>query len=451
MTTFLRPALPTTAVGCIAAVIGAFYLWRSKQRRKTVVGADLESLFLNEDTDHGQRCIYLDYNGTTPVHPQVLEAMLPFFTTHFGNPSSSHYFGQHPKVAVDGARKSLLTLLGAPTTETSSIWFTGCGTESDNLAIQLAIQSNPLVKKKHIVTSNVEHPAIEVCLKALEHDGLIEVTYIPVGPNGRVSAQDMIAALQTNTILVTLMLANNESGAIQPVKEVAEACRKRNILFHTDAAQAAGKVSVRLEDMGHPDMVTLVGHKIGAPKGVAALYVRQDCCNECGRTLPQKCILLFGGGQEHGRRGGTENVPYLVGMGKAAELAIADLDRNSKHMEEMRNRLLGNLKRHLGDEQVRPNGPTDSSLRLPNTLSVGIKGVQSGNLLKMIGNDVAASAGAACHSTGDGDISAVLRAMNVPDDFARGTLRLTVGPRTTAVEVDQASVIIAHEVKRQIQ
>ena len=450
--TAVLSALPVATMGCTAFLLGVYYIWSSnQQRRKLFMGTDVDSLFVCEDTADTKECIYLDYNGTTPIHPLVLASMIPYFTTHFGNPSSSHSFGQHPKLAVDRARQSLLCLLGAPTGDSTSIWFTGCGTESDNLAIQLALQSTPLIKQKHIVTSNVEHPAIDVCLKALVADGVIDVTYVPVGPDGRVEAQDMIAAIQPNTVLVTLMLANNESGALQPVKAVAEACRNRNILFHTDAAQAAGKVSVHLADMGHPDMVTLVGHKIGAPKGVAALYVRPDCCNEHGRSLPQKCILLLGGGQEHGRRGGTENVPYLVGMGKASEIALAELDRNAKHMEQMRNRLLEHLKRHLGDEHVKPNGPLDPSLRLPNTLSVGIKGVQSSHLLEQIGRDVAASAGAACHSSGSGgSISSVLRAMNVPEDLALGTLRLTVGPNTTAREIDRASAIIAHEAKRQI-
>jgi cysteine desulfurase len=447
-------ALPPL-LGCAAAFLGTYYLWNRKQRLKLFVGADVESLLFNEETEDTAttECIYLDYNGTTPIHPLVLATMLPFFTMHFGNPSSSHYFGQQPKLAVDGARRSLLALLGEPTADPASIWYTGCGTESDNLAIQLALQSNPSVEQKHIVTSNVEHPAIDVCLQALTQEGLIEVTRVPVGPDGRVAAHDMIAAIRPNTILVTLMLANNESGALQPVKEVSEACRKRNILFHTDAAQAAGKISVCLADMGHPDMVTLVGHKIGAPKGVAALYVRPECCNEHGRSLADnKCILLLGGGQEHGRRGGTENVPYIVGLGKAAELALANLERNAKHMEEMRARLLRNLKAHLCEDHVRPNGPLDPSMRLPNTLSVGIQGIQSGDLLRKIGMEVAASAGAACHSSGSGGgISAVLKAMNVPDDFARGTLRLSIGPTTTAAEIDTASVIISQEAKRQVQ
>lgn len=259
--------------------------------------------------DDGNTCIYLDYNGTTPIHPLVVQAMMPYLTTHFGNPSSSHHYGKHPKVAVDAARRSLLTMIGAPSsTPLSAIWFTGCGTESDNLAIQLALQSYPQQEKKHIVTTNVEHPAIEVCLRRLMEDGEADVTFVPVNGEGIVSADDVINAIQPNTVLVTLMLANNESGAIQPVAQVAKECRQRGILCHTDAAQAVGKMNVSLETLGDVDMITLVGHKIGAPKGVAALYVRPKCCNEHGRDLRDGCVLLLGGGQEAGRRGGTENV-----------------------------------------------------------------------------------------------------------------------------------------------
>jgi cysteine desulfurase len=395
-------------------------------------------------------CIYLDYNGTTSIHPRVLEAMMPYLTTHFGNPSSSHHFGKQPKEAVEQARRSLLNMLGAPpSTPLSSIWFTGCGTESDNLAIQLALDSSPY-EKKHIVTSNVEHPAIDVCLRRLVDDDKVQVTFVPVDNQGRVSSQDMITAIQPNTVLVTLMLANNESGAIQPVAAVAKECRKRGILCHTDAAQAVGKMNVSLDSLGDVDMITLVGHKIGAPKGVAALYVRSNCCHEHGRNLRDGCVLLFGGGQECGRRGGTENVPYIVAMGQAADIVQSEWKTNAVHMEEMRERLLKNLTKELGDDVVRSNGPIDSTLRLPNTLSVGLRGVQSGNLLANIGDRVAASAGAACHSSGAGGISSVLMAMDVPEEFARGTLRLSVGPTTSAEDVDKAAAIIASEAKKQL-
>jgi cysteine desulfurase len=392
---------------------------------------------------------YLDYNGTTPVYPQVFHSMVPYLKEHFGNPSSGHVYGKEPRRAIDEARHKVLhSLLGvthAHQQQLDSLWFCGCGTEADNLAIHLALQAAK-TEKPHVVTSNVEHPAIELYLKALENEQRIDVTYVPVDKEGRVSATDMIAALTEKTILVTLMLANNESGALQPVPEVSRACRQRGILFHTDAAQAAGKVSVQLNALGNPDMVTLVGHKIGAPKGIAALYVRPGCLQQCQNNGHVHGLLL-GGGQEFGMRGGTENTPYIVGMGTAAELAQTTLSENSKHMEMLRSRLLQNLQQKLGVSKVQPNGPMDPRKRLPNTLSVGFDGIHSGQLLASIGDVVAASAGATCHSTAS--ISTVLRAMQVPESFARGTLRLSVGPSTTKSDVDEASEIIAQAVKSQ--
>lgn len=422
---------------------------------------------------------YLDYNGTTPIYPPVFEAMVPYLKEHFGNPSSSHCMGREPRRAIDEARKQILKLLveeeekdddNATTATTvdnvdrSAIWFTGCGTESDNLAIQLALQAcanggrlrKGQGRPPHVVTSNVEHPAVELYLKHLseEEDGntaTIDVTYVPVDQEGRVAAQDVIEAITEDTVLVTVMLANNESGTLQPIREIATACRKRGVLMHTDAAQAAGKVSINLKDLGHPDMVSIVGHKMGAPKGIAALYVRPGCLEEeeFGRKIPhQHGIMLIGGGQEFGRRGGTENTPYIVGFGRAAELAQRDLTKNARHMGQMRNRLLHNLQAKLGgDGKVRPNGPVDPSKRLPNTLSVGFDGVHSGQVLSSIGHVVAASAGAACHGTGS--VSAVLTAMQVPESFARGTLRLSLGPATTPEEVDEASEIIAQAIQKQ--
>lgn len=427
----------TLATGIVTSV-AVRYMYSCRRRIKSKGGDDDE-------------CVYMDYNGTTPIHPLVLKAMMPYFTTHFGNPSSSHHFGRKPKEAVEAARTSLLNMIGAPpSTPLSSTWFTGCGTESDNLAIQLALQAFPHDQKKHIVTSNVEHPAIDVCLRRLMDDGEVQVTFVPVDKEGRVSADDVIHAIQPNTVLVTLMLANNESGAIQPVAEVAKECRKRGILCHTDAAQAVGKMIVSLDSLGDIDMITIVGHKIGAPKGVAALYVRPNCCNENGRDLRKGCVMLQGGGQEGGRRGGTENVPYIVAMGTAADIVREQWQTNASHMEAMRERLLNNLTNQLGDDMVRPNGPSDAALRLPNTLSVGLRGIQSGNLLAKVADKVAASAGAACHSSGTSGISSVLVAMDVPMEFAQGTLRLSVGPTTSAEDVDRASAILVEEAKQQL-
>mmetsp|Transcript_267 Transcript_267/g.396 ORF Transcript_267/g.396 Transcript_267/m.396 type:complete len:472 (-) Transcript_267:108-1523(-) len=440
--------VPTIIMG--AAALGIFALCK---RRKRLSVTDLESLVLAEETSSSLGCIYLDYNGTTPISPLVLAAMLPFLTVHFGNPSSSHFYGHQPKAALTQARQSLLELIGRPNEPTSSIWFTGCGTESDNLAIQIALKSNARKKIKHIVTTNVEHPAIAECLRSLEleasnHDS-IEVTYVPVETDGCVLAENVVSAIRMDTVLVTVMLANNESGALQPIAEIAAACRERDILLHTDAAQACGKVNVA-DLVGEADMITIVGHKMGAPKGVAALYVRDGCCTSGDRHLLPGGIMLMGGGQERGRRGGTENVPYCVGLGKAAHLAVQNLAKNMQKMESMRMRLFQGLQKQLPNARIRVNGPIEPHRRLPNTLSIAIAGIQSGTLLSKIGDKVAASAGAACHSSGGG-ISAVLKAMNVPMEFAQGTLRLSLGPSTSAKDIDQAVIIIAEEVKVQLE
>lgn len=424
-------------------------------------------------------CIYLDYNGTTPVDQRVIAAMLPYLTTHFGNPSSSHYFGAVPKEAITKARQSILGLLhpnhvskSRLSEEQDAIIFTGCGTEADNLAIHLAIQSNKHRFTKtswkgdrnlpNIVTSNVEHPAIAQYLQSLQQQNVITITYVPVNAEGYVTYEDIVSAINQNTVLVTLMLANNESGALQPVKSVAEYCKMNSILFHTDAAQAVGKVSVALDETGigdGVDMITIVGHKFGAPKGIGCLYVRPGCLKQGERReadAKEGGYLLVGGGQEGGQRAGTENVPYIVALGTAADILTAKTKyrqiawkKNASRMESMRKRLLQNLTSVLGESIVRPNGPEDSSKRLPNTLSVGLRDVQSGELLKAIQMSVACSAGSACHSSG-GKLSPVLEAMEVPLNFARGTLRLSVGPDTTQDDVDLASKIIVKEVKRQL-
>ena len=419
----------------------------------------------------GNKCIYLDYNGTTPIHPAVVQAMLPYLTEHFGNPSSSHYYGQQPNRAVNKARRSVLNLIqpknSGDEVDLSSIVFTGCGTESNNLAIRLALLSSEHIANEdgmlHVVTTNIEHPAISQCLASYSQEGgltpKIAVTYVPVNNEGIVSAQDVIDAIRPNTALVTVMTANNEVGSIQPVFDIASACRRRNVLFHTDSAQAVGKIDLRglAHQTSGADMITVVGHKFGAPKGIAALYIRRNCIKESGS------VLLMGGGQEGGKRGGTENVPYIVGMGRAAELMLEQRytaddgtmegwQYNARNMETMRNRLLEELTEGLHkNTDVRANGPSNPKDRLPNTLSVGLKGVQSGTLLSNIGNAVACSAGSACHSSSSDSVcsySSILKALDVPPEYAIGTLRLSIGPDTTADEIDNAASIIIAEARR---
>jgi cysteine desulfurase len=312
-----------------------------------------------------------------------------------------------------------------------------------------------------VVTTNIEHPAITQCLHSYAQGGLtpkITVSYVPVNNEGIVSTQDVMNAIQPNTALVTVMTANNEVGSIQPVLELASKCREKNVLFHTDSAQAVGKIDLR-GLANDADMITLVGHKFGAPKGIAALYIRPKCIRE------NESVLLMGGGQENGRRGGTENVPYIVGMGRAAELLLEQretedggvIDRwqfNAHHMERMRDRLLENIANGLQNcTEVRVNGPSDSKNRLPNTLSIGFKGIQSGVLLSNIGNSVACSAGSACHSSSSVsacEYSAILKAMNVPPEYGFGTLRLSVGPDTTEEDVDFAAAVIVEDARRKL-
>jgi cysteine desulfurase len=423
---------------------------REDKEDASSVDDEADDLRLREKEDTAKQekeCIYLDYNGTTPVYPDVLAAMMPYLTKHYGNPNSSHALGREPRRAVDRARRQILSMLGAPPADdidaAEAVLFTACGTESDNTAIHLALQTSDKSKgTPHVVTCNVEHPAVAGYLAARERQGDCQVTYVPVQPDGRVTVGDMIAAVKPNTVLVTLMLANNESGALQPVADLAKFCRHKGILFHTDAAQAVGKVDVTLSALGDPDMITVVGHKIGAPKGVACLYIRPGCVPSDTKGM------LIGGGQEMGRRGGTENVASIVGFGKAAENVAAHWEENAKYMEEMRSRLLNKLLESLGYDRVRANGPHNSAHRLPNTLSAGIKGINSAVLLGEVSDTVAASAGATCHSAQS--VSSVLTAMKIPMEYARGTVRLSLGPKTTTEEIDRAAEILALAAKRQL-
>lgn len=372
--------------------------------------------------------IYLDYNGTTPHAPEVIAAMRPFLETEFGNPSSGHWYGIRPKQAVEGARRQAASILGCQADE---VVYTSGGTESNNQAIK-SIGGARFSRGNHIITSQVEHPAVlEVC-RSMETYGF-SVTYLPVDAQGRVDPADAAAAVRPETIMITIMHANNEVGALQPVSEIAEGVKEKDILVHTDAAQSVGKVPVRVDDLG-ADLLSVAGHKVYAPKGIGALYIRNGV---------EPAIFCHGAGQERGIRAGTENVLEIVGLGKACEIAERDLETNMTHMAAMRDRLETGLSSALDD--IRFNGHREK--RLPNTASVSFLDLEANQILEEIGLDVAASAGAACHAD-TVEISHVLRAMHVPEQWAKGTLRFTTGRFTTAEEIDRALEVIVAGVKK---
>lgn len=371
---------------------------------------------------------YLDYNATTPVEPAVLEAMLPYLAERFGNPSSGHAWGARARAAVEEARCRVAAFLGARPAE---VVFTSGGTESDNAAVLGAARAHR-GRGRHVVTSAVEHPAVlEPCAR-LEAEGY-RVTRVPVDADGRVAPRDVAAALADETVLVSVMHANNEVGTLQDVAEIARLARARGALVHTDAAQSAGKVPVDVGDLG-VDLLTLAGHKLYAPKGVGALWVRS------GVAIDR---FLLGAGHESGRRAGTENVAGIVALGKACEIAAERLALDPPRLEALRERLFERLSREAAP--VRRNSPRDGCL--PNTLSVAFRGLEAPALLAAVGDRVAASPGAACHSSGV-VLSSVLAAMGVPAEDARGTVRFSLGRGTTEAEIDAAVAAMAEAAGR---
>jgi cysteine desulfurase len=374
--------------------------------------------------------IYLDYNATTPIAREVAEAMAPYLYEHFGNPSSSHPYGVATKRAVEAARAQVAGLLGC---QPGEVIFTSGGTESNNYAIKGVALANRQ-RGDHIITSAVEHPAVvEVC-NWLKTQGY-RITMLPVDDYGLVDPANLERAITPGTLLVTVMHANNEVGTIQPIRELAEIAHLGGALMHTDAAQSLGKIPVDVDELG-VDLLSVAGHKFYAPKGIGALYVRS------GVELAQ---LIHGAGHEGGRRPGTENVLEIAGLGKACQIAGRDLEKNMGHFQEMRDRLHQGLLRELGAEAMRLNGHPQK--RLPNTLSLSFRGVEANTLLSEIGEEVAASAGAACHAD-EVDVSAVLQAMHVPVEWAMGTVRFSVGRDTTAADVDRAVQVVAEAVRR---
>lgn len=363
------------------------------------------------------RRIYLDNAATTATRPEVLETMLPYFTQQFGNPSSVHFFGREARKAVENARRQVAAAIGC---EPREVYFTAGGTESDNWAIRSAAEMQQK-KGKHIITSAIEHHAVLHTCELLEKQGY-EVTYLPVDEEGVVSVESVKNAIRPDTILITIMAANNEIGTLQPIAEIGAIAKEHGILFHTDAVQAIGAVPVDVKEW-NVDMLSLSGHKFHAPKGVGALYVRK------GVRISN---LIYGGAQERGLRAGTENLPGIVGLGKAIELATAELDEYAQRVSALRDKLIDGILEKIPD--VRLNG--HRTQRLPGNVNVSVKYVEGEALLMRLDlAGIAASSGSACTS-GSLDPSHVLLAIGLPHEIAHGSLRLSMSNETTEEDVD---------------
>jgi cysteine desulfurase len=370
--------------------------------------------------------IYLDYNATTPLDPAVVEAMEPFLRERFGNPSSAHAYGQIARDAVERARRQVAMLLGAGPGE---IVFTSGGSEASNLALKgvvfAALARSP-ARDLHVITSAVEHPAtLEPCA-FLRRLGC-RVTVVPVDGHGVVELDAVRRALREGARLVSIMHANNEVGTLQPIREIAALAHEHGALVHTDAAQSAGKIEVTVRDLG-VDLLSIAGHKLYAPKGIGALYVRDGIALE---------PLIHGAGHEGGRRAGTENVPYIVALGAACEIADRSLPAAAERLRTLRDRLWRSLRKGLGDRVVLNGHPEQ---RLPNTVNANFIGCVGAELLEAI-PEIAASTGSACHE-GQISLSPVLAAMGVPPELGRGAVRLSVGRFTTEADIDRAAHLL---------
>ena len=363
------------------------------------------------------RHVYLDHNATTPVLPDVLEAMLPFQREAFGNPSSVHQFGRRARVAVDDARDAVADVLRAPA---SSVIFSSGGTEANNTIIKGVAQARR-ERGRHLVTSQIEHPAVLDACETLERQGY-EITYVPVDEHGVVDPQAVRESLTDQTILVSIMLANNEVGALQPIADIAAAARERGVLMHTDAVQAFGKLPLSVDDLG-VDFLSFSGHKIYAPKGIGGWYERSAA------TLQP---LLHGGHQERGRRSGTENVPGIAALGKACVIASGDAAAEGERQRQLQQRLEHGIRERIGN--VRIQG--EEAPRLPGTTNAAFGGTEGEALMMSLDlQGVAISTGSAC-SSGSLEPSHVLRAMRVPRPYLHGALRFSMGRSTTADDVD---------------
>lgn len=363
------------------------------------------------------RNVYLDYSATTPVKDEVLQEMIPYFTENFGNPSSLYTMGLESKEAVETARKRVADLIGADAKE---IYFTGCGSEADNWAV-FGTADKLSAKGKHIITTEIEHHAMLHSCEFLEKHGF-EVTYLKPEADGTISTETLENAITGQTVLISIMMVNNEVGTIEPIKELAAVAKKHNILFHTDAVQALANVPIDVKELG-VDMLSMSAHKIYGPKGIGALYIRK------GLRISN---YIHGGAQEMGRRAGTENLPGIVGFGKAAELAAADMDRHIAHSRELRNYLVERITGEIPDTFV--NGSMEH--RHPGNANITFKYIEGESILLMLDfKGISVSTGSACSSKSLKP-SHVLSALGVPVEMIHGTVRFTVGDFTTKEDID---------------
>ena len=375
--------------------------------------------------------VYLDNAATTKVLPEVIEAMIPYYTDFYGNPSSFHSFARDAHKGLDDARKTVAKCLNAA--NPAEIYFTGGGSEGDNMILRGVAQAYRK-KGNHIITSKIEHHAILHTLQELEDKDLATVTYLDVDENGLVDPQAVKAAIRPDTILVSIMMANNEVGTIEPVKEIGAVCREAGVLFHTDAVQAVGHIPVDVQDM-NIDLMTLTAHKFHGPKGVGAVYIKK------GVRVP---AMITGGGQENKKRAGTENVPGIVGLAKALEIQTENLEANVQKMTALRDKLIAGVEERI--PAVHLNG--HRTQRLPNNVNFGIRYIESESILLMLDlQGIAASSGSACTS-GSLDPSHVLLAMGISHEEANGSLRMTLSEFTTEEEIDYVLEVLPPIVQR---
>ncbi|NLV36439.1 MAG: cysteine desulfurase NifS [Clostridiaceae bacterium] len=375
------------------------------------------------------RNIYLDHSATTPVRPEVIEAMMPYFNQRYGNPSSIYSIGRDSKKAIEEARQTVAGAIGAQPRE---IFFTGSGTEADNWALKGAALANQQ-KGKHIITTSIEHHAVLHTCQYLERNGF-EVTYLPVDIDGLITPEQVKAAIRPDTILISIMFANNEIGTIQPIAEIGKIAKEKGIIFHTDAVQAMGNVSIDVEGM-NIDMLSMSAHKFYGPKGIGVLYVKKGV---------KQSYFIHGGAQERGRRAGTENVPAIVGMAKALEIAIANMDNYNQKLTALRDRTIREIEEKI--PFVKLNGHRKD--RLPGNVNFSFDFIEGESLLLLLDmKGIAASSGSACTS-GSLDPSHVLLAIGLPHETAHGSLRISFGEENTDADVDYLMEVLPGIVQR---